>query len=300
MSIFKKKKICVTHNGAFHPDDIFATAALSILEKGNIKIIRTRDPKIISKGDYVYDVGGEYDGVRFFDHHQKGGAGTRENGIPYSSFGLIWRSFGEKICGSREVAEYLDKKIVQTIDADDNGIDLSLSRKDMKAFTISDIVYFFRPTLGEEQNQEEIAYDKFFKKTVSIFKDILNRNITKAQDLFKSISFLKDLYQKSKDKKIIILDKKYSWQDFFTEYPEPIYVITPRVDGTWKVESVRKSKFTFESRKMFPESWAGKRDKELADVTGISDAIFCHNGRFMVVAKSKESAIKLAQKALLA
>ena len=38
MSIFKKKKICVTHNGSFHADDLFAMAALSILNNGNIKI----------------------------------------------------------------------------------------------------------------------------------------------------------------------------------------------------------------------------------------------------------------------
>ena len=125
MSLFTKKKILVTHNGAFHADDLFATAILFILYNGKAKIIRSRDLEIIKSADIVYDVGGEYDGHRLFDHHQKGGAGARPNGIPYSSFGLIWRAYGEKICGDKEVAEFIDEKIVQPIDAVDNGVDIA-------------------------------------------------------------------------------------------------------------------------------------------------------------------------------
>jgi uncharacterized UPF0160 family protein len=96
MSFFNKKKILVTHNATFHADDIFATATLSLLLGGKVKVIRTRDEEIIRTGDYVYDVGGEYDAsINRFDHHQKGGAGKRENGIPYAAFGLLWKTYGE-------------------------------------------------------------------------------------------------------------------------------------------------------------------------------------------------------------
>ena len=43
---------------------------------------------------------------------------------------------------------------------------------------------------------------------------------------------------------------------------------------------------------------AALENKELADVTGIEDAVFCHKARFIVIAKSKEGAIKLAEIAL--
>jgi uncharacterized UPF0160 family protein len=39
-------------------------------------------------------------------------------------------------------------------------------------------------------------------------------------------------------------------------------------------------------------------NEELAQVTGVADAVFCHNKLFMAVAKSKEGAIKLAELAL--
>jgi uncharacterized UPF0160 family protein len=81
-------KIIATHNGNFHADDVFSVAALkSILPA--FKLIRTRDAELINKADIVIDVGGEYDPeAGRFDHHQRGGAGERENGIPYSSFGF--------------------------------------------------------------------------------------------------------------------------------------------------------------------------------------------------------------------
>ena len=50
--------------------------------------------------------------------------------------------------------------------------------------------------------------------------------------------------------------------------------------------------------KPLPESWGGKQDEELAQATGVQDARFCHRGLFMITAKSKEGAIKLAELAL--
>ena len=152
MNFFKKKKILITHNGSFHADDLFATATLSILNEGNVKIVRTRDQKVIATGDYVYDVGGIYDEkLNHFDHHQKGGAGKRENGIPYSSFGLVWKTYGEKLCDSKEVADKIDHKIVQPIDALDNGVDISLPKFDgVFSYGAEQIFLAFSPTWQED------------------------------------------------------------------------------------------------------------------------------------------------------
>jgi len=47
-----------------------------------------------------------------------------------------------------------------------------------------------------------------------------------------------------------------------------------------------------------PESWAGKSGEELEKVARVPGAIFCHSGRFLVVAKTKEAILKLAAIAL--
>ena len=81
-----------THPGNFHADDVFAIAALELVH-GPLEVVRTRDPERQAAADLRVDVGGRSDpAAGDFDHHQKGGAGTRENGIPYASFGLVWRA----------------------------------------------------------------------------------------------------------------------------------------------------------------------------------------------------------------
>ena len=228
-----------------------------------------------------------------FDHHQKGGAGERDNGILYSSFGLIWKKYGEEICGSKEVANKIESKIVIPVDANDNGINIFDVKGEIAPYLIQDVVFGFRPSWKEGED-----YDSFFMEALPFAIKILKREILKTKHNIEAENFVIKSYEEAKDKRIIILDNFYPWFDVLNEYSEPLYVVFKKGD-TWRVEAVRKEKFSFENRKSFPESWAGKRDKEMADASGVKDAIFCHNGRFLVVANSKEGAIALAEKALI-
>lgn len=303
MCIFKKQKILITHDGAFHADDLFAAATLSILNNGNVKIIRTRNPEIFKKGDYVFDVGGENDPDRDkFDHHQKGGAGQRENGIPYSSFGLVWKKYGEQICGDKEVADFIDRKIVMPVDAIDNGIDVSTSVfKDISDYSISAILKAFYPTWKE--NSSEV--DKIFLNEVQKLIPLLQREIKVAKDEVEGKKLIIEDYNKSADKRIIILSRpfhRYLVRDVLPNFPEPIYYICPSGHSNeWKVETVSMNPQTMDSRKLFPEEWRGylDGDEKLKKITGISDVIFCHKSGFLCHLKTKESAIALAEKALL-
>jgi uncharacterized UPF0160 family protein len=302
MNIFKKRKILVTHNGTFHADDLFAAATLSILNKGNITIIRTRDPKIILTGDYVFDVGGQYDGIRFFDHHQKGGAGQRENGIPYSSFGLVWKEFGEQICDSKEIAELIDKKIVCSIDAHDNGLDIIKPiYKDIFPYMADQIFLIYKPTWKEKIKDINLVFSEQIKNV----EQILLREIEVAKSDIEAINIMMDVYNKSKDKRIIIVDNdfpRYLYQDTLSRLEEPVYVVLPSGhSNSWKVEAIRISPDTMENRKRFPESWCGffVGDLKIKEVTGVNEASFSHKAGFLIIAESKEGAIKLAEKAII-
>jgi uncharacterized UPF0160 family protein len=304
MLLFNKKKILVTHNGSFHTDDLFAMATLSILHNGDVKIIRTRDSNVIAKGDYVCDVGGIYDPeTNRFDHHQKGGAGTRPNGIPYSSFGLVWNKYGEKICGGKEVADFIDKKIVQPIDAHDNGFDISVPHLDVFSYSAEQIFLANSPTWKENNN---FSMDKIFQKEVKKIIPLLLREIEVAKADVEGKNLIIKAYTESKNKRVIILNNsfpRYLIQDTLPLFSEPIYFIYPSGHGdSWKVEAVRENLTTLRSRKLFPESWRGlmNEDSKLKELSGVSDIIFCHQSGFFLHVKTKEGAIALAQKALLA
>ncbi|MDE2399849.1 MAG: MYG1 family protein [Patescibacteria group bacterium] len=289
-------KKLITHNGGFHSDDIFATAVLSfVLEKQNQKfeVIRTRDPEIIENGDYVYDVGGIYDEAKNrFDHHQIGGAGADESGIEYSSFGLVWKKFGAEICGSQKVADNIRKRLVAPIDGPDNGIDIFTNKfENISPYTIQDYFSSMQPTW----NEENLEIDKVFLEGVEIAKNILKREVILAKDLFEAEEKVTAIYNNTEDKRILTLDTHYPFDSILYKLAEPIFIIYPRPDTTWGIRAVRKNPKSFENRKNFPASWAGQRDEELQKITGVPDAVFCHRALFLVVAKSKEGAIKLAQ-----
>jgi len=283
----------VTHNGRFHADDVFAAATILTLHPRAI-LTRTRDEATIKAADVVFDVGGTYDVTTLrFDHHQIGGAGKRSNDIPYAAFGLVWKHWGEEVSGNKMIAEAVDKKLVQAIDAMDNGIDLSDAKiPELFPYTFQTITGSFGPTWKEDSENSDTS----FIELVHFAQKILQREIIQARDFLEAEKFVKAAYDTAENKKIIVLDANYPWQSILTLFSEPLYVVRQNVQtNDWKVEAVPVKIMNFENRKKLPESWAGKRDQELAAITGVADAHFCHNARFLAVARSKEGALKLAQ-----
>lgn len=298
-NIFQSKVKLVTHNGSFHADDVFAAATLSLLleKKGkNFEIIRTRDPKIIEKGDYVFDVGGVYDkDLNRFDHHQLSFKEIRKDNILYSSFGLVWGKFGLELTQSQKAKDFIDQKLVAPIDASDNGFDLVENKYDVSPYFMQYFFFAMNPTW----NENNLTNDEMFLKSVEIAKVILKREIIQAKDFILAEDRIKEDYEKAEDKRIVILDKDYSYENVLNKYPEPLFVIYPRTDKiSWGIRAIREDPKSFKNKKDFPKNWGGLREEDLQKVTGIEDAIFCHRALFLAVAKTKEGAIKLANLAL--
>jgi uncharacterized UPF0160 family protein len=297
-------KTIVVHNGTFHPDDVFAAAALLLLlesKNDTGTVIRTRDESVITSADFVCDVGGIFDPqLNRFDHHQIGGAGARPNNIQYASFGLVWKTYGLELCHNNQwVVDFVDQKIVAGIDATDNGQSIRDKKfEDVNPYEFNDIVVSFLPTWREDPS-EDLLLEKF-NEVVSLAKKILAREIVKATDISLADVEVEKIYHSTEDKKLIVLDRYYPWKKKIMEFPEPLLCVFPNnIVGTWIVYCVPEDMSTFTSRKNLPESWAGLRDNEFAEITGVSDAVFCHRARFMAVAKSKEGALEFAKKALL-
>ena len=288
-------KTIATHNGPFHADDVFAVAILKMLFP-KAKVIRTRDPEGYAKTDCRVDVGQQYnDETLDYDHHQKGGAGARENGIPYASCGLVWKHFGDQLVSAKQVQDQVDKSLIQVIDAGDNGVQTMKPVKDIFEFTLAQVISSYNPLWMETEKD----FDARFSKAVEFAQFLLKREMLKAEGIVKARRPIQEAIDVAKDKRYIILKKYYPWQDTVRELSdEVLFVISPTPGGTWSVNAVKKEKRSFVSRKNLPESWAGKIDADLQKETGVADARFCHNGRFIAIADSVESAEKLAKLAV--
>ena len=281
----------VTHDGNFHADDVFSIAALKCVFPA-FNLIRTRNTEIIEKGDIVLDVGGSYDAdASRFDHHQRGGAGEREDGIPYSSFGLIWKKYGVEICqGNEAVAASVDSGLVSTIDA----IDCGHVEGVVSGITLSQTISMFNPTW-----QEEGDFDGAFEEAVVFATRVLKRFIAAADGGLSAKAIVAKAIENAQDPRVIVLEKYTPWKRTVHALAEQaLYVIYPSQSGQWRIQTVPAELGSFEDRKSLPKAWAGLNGEELQQATGLEDAMFCHNGLFIAGCDSLESTMMMAEMAI--
>ena len=286
----------ITHNGTFHSDEVFSTVLLSkVLKKDILKLCRTSNIKEGITG-FVYDVGyGKY------DHHQPGGNGERKNGIKYSSFGLVWRDFGKDYLKQlnclqiEEVWSMVDKKLVQNIDAIDNGQLGKLTQFDFEVVTLPNLISMYNSNWDDEQaNQNEM-----FLKAVQFAQTVFDRFIISVVSKIRAKSRVEDAIENSKNQ-ILILEKFMPWKEFLLDSENEkakniLFVVFPSNRGGYNVYAVPKENGSFESRKLFPAKWAGLKDEELSKISGVATATFCHTGRFICATRTKEDATKIAR-----
>ena len=284
----------ITHNGTMHADDVFATAFLS-LYFNNFKVARVNEvPKDISSNVIVYDIGnGKY------DHHQSN-ARIRDNGIKYSSFGLLFEEYGLrylkklKLKNTKAIYNYLVKDFIEGIDAIDNGI-FPLIKADYKVKTVSDIIKIFNPSYLSND-----SLDEQFVKAVNLAETILIYELKNVVGKVEAGVKVKKLLNKTKGP-ILILDEYLPYEETILtslDGKKIKLVIYPSNRGGYAINTVPISTIDKTSRVYFPKNWGGLSNSDLEEVTGIKGSLFCHTNRFLMTAKDLDTAKKLAEIAI--
>jgi uncharacterized UPF0160 family protein len=303
--------LAVTHNGVFHADDVFAAAVLTLAQPG-VTIERTRDPQRIAQADIAFDVGGGP-----YDHHQPGGNGQRANGIPYASFGLVWRDFGEKVVGyptnrhdeamaawRQEVADEVDRLLVCQIDAHDNGVSLLSGEPvfdGVRPVLLASAIHWMNPASPSEVDDyaEDVeAGDHWrFANAVALARSILMRVIVHAGAVVDGRAVIAAAVANAADPRIVVLPSYVpDWQASLIQ-TDALYVVYPSA-GSWRCQGVPQALGRYEVRRDLPVAWGGLNGAELHRVTGVADATFCHKGLFIAGAASEAGAVALARAAL--
>ena len=286
---YKEFKRIGTHDGKFHADEVMATAILK--EIFEIEVVRTRDTKVLSNLDIVYDVGGGE-----LDHHGPDKV-HREDGTPFAACGLVWNKFGRQVLKYKDsslsedkvedMLHYIDRKLIEGIDALDNGIWIDTT--EIPLMNISSIIAGFNPNWKSDKDENEA-----FNEAVQVASSVLKNTIENKLSVFKARDYVVKAYEDRKIKELLILNEYCPYGEALRdidENNEVIFVIYPRKDS-YAMQTIRKD--DREDKKKLPKAWAGKNDEELAAVTGVKDAMFCHTGRFIATAGSLEGIMKLA------
>ena len=289
-----------THDGSFHADEVFALGALALLG-GELEIVRTRDRDALAAADLRVDVGFSSDPRSGdFDHHQREGAGARENGIRFASFGLVWGHYGRRLChGDADVADAVDAVLVQGIDANDNGQTLARPLVEgVRAMTVSDAVAAMNALWDEELSPA--GERERFDAAVAFAAGLIEREIASAAAGRRAVLVVQEATARSRDPRLVELEHNVPWKPTVVRSSaEALFVIYPKTKG-WGLEAVPRELGSFENRLDLPAAWAGLDGPELAALTGVDDALFCHAQRFLAVARSREGIRALAAQALAA
>jgi len=291
--------VAATHSGSFHADDVWAAAAMRLVNP-SLSILRTRDQALLDAADILFDVGRVFDSATCrFDHHQLGYAEARENGIPYSSFGLVWRELGQELCGSAAAASKVDRCLVQGVDAVDCG--MALTHKEAQpvtVMTISSAIGGFNPGWQDDTSPE--ARQEAFEQALSLAKAILQNTIRDANGMENARAAVAQ-GAILEEGRLLVLDRDVPWKETVLgapEYERVLYVVLPDGEVKWQVNTVPDYLGSFNNRKSLPLAWAGLDGAELDEVVGLKGCVFCHKGRFVAGHKTRDGALEMAQMAL--
>lgn len=282
----EKQKIprsCGTHDGTFHADEVTACALLWLFDMIEPDlIVRTRQPELLSRCEYVCDVGGIYDSdLKLFDHHQADYSG------PLSSAGMVLLYLKE--IGKLTESEYhaFNSAIIQGVDAHDNGKDPQIPG----LCTYSHIVSNFTP-INHDVDAESL--NNAFHEALHFAKDHLKRFWRRYQYIHSCRDVVVNVMRQSD--RFLLFEKSIPWMDCFFEFGgvnHPAeYVIMPS-GKHWKLRGIPPTpEDKMKVRRPLPLEWAGLLDADLKVVTGIGGSIFCHKGRFISVWETREDALK--------
>lgn len=314
----KEFMLIVTHSGKFHADDAWAVAVLNVLHPDS-QIVRTRDAAIIERADFAVDVGGIWDPASGrFDHHQKGFDGARQSGVVYASAGLVWREYGARCVAAlaaahtgqrlsddaaREIAYAIDADIVQYLDMSDTGA----ARNAPGSYGLSAVISGFNPNWLDEQRmgfgEPTEAYRLGqFRRAMELLTDIMINAVKYRVGATLAVEQVRQSEVLEDGKVLFLKNSALPWTSVVRkEMPKILFVISHNLgEQRYMLHTVPMSPETFDARADLPAAWAGLRDAELAAVTGVPDAGFCHNGRFIAAVKSYEGARVMARQALAA
>jgi uncharacterized UPF0160 family protein len=295
----------VTHSGGFHADELLSSVILTRLFP-QARLIRSRAPEWITPGAdrIIYDVGGAYDAAaQIFDHHQRG-APLREDGQPYSSFGLIWKHFGCDYLAASNLPEAhievlyasFDASFVLPIDLMDNGALSPSIAGPLAGLTLPSLLETLKPVFDEVGPDAE---DRAFQNALDIARSFVEARIAQSAAKLRAEALVQKAIEDAGQGRILELPMGMPFRTAVVKAGADhlLFVVHPR-DKDWCLTGIRRAEEGFELRANLPAAWAGLTNRDLEAACAVEGASFCHNGRFIAAAATREAALAMAELAV--
>ncbi|PHR24399.1 MAG: metal-dependent hydrolase [Hoeflea sp.] len=292
----------VTHSGGFHADELLSSVVLTRLFP-NARIVRSRSSEWITPASdrIIYDVGGAYDAeARIFDHHQRG-APLREDGQPYSSFGLIWKHYGRDYLAATGLPEAhietvhagFDASFVLPIDLMDNGAMSPSVAGPLAVLTLPVLLETLKPVFDDTDPE---ALERAFGEALAIARSFLEAKIAGSAAKLRAEDIVLKAVAEAGEARVLELPMGMPFRSAVMKSGADhlLFVVHPR-DKDWCLTGIRRADEGFELRADLPAAWAGLTNGDLEKACGVDGASFCHNGRFIAAAKTRDAVLAMAE-----
>lgn len=244
----------------------------------------------------------------------------RPDGAPYSSAGLLWAAHGRDAVrailagwGGEGVVERvwaeMDEQVVRLVDLADNGLrpvpgfgDEGLDRAARIAdgMALPSLIEILNMPWDADPADRAQAEDERFVKAAEIAGVFLDGRVERIRARVAACDAVLEAHARSADPRVLELDRGMPWQGPAHDADLPVlFAVYPDKGGdAWMIGCMPPEPGGFAQKLPLPEVWAGLRDAELARVSGVPDAVFCHLKRFVGAARSRQGALAMARIAL--
>lgn len=220
-----------------------------------------------------------------YDHHQKNRNGKRKNGIYYSSIGLLWKDLGKKYLEKINVKnidktfDYMDKELIQYIDAADNMQIEYLENK-----ITPDFIKLANPEWNEDISEEEA-----FVNALKLADEFWNVYIKHAIAEVQAIEIIKDKIKNSQNC-YVIFEKDMPYRKAINEVnnTKVKYLIFKSRREGYDIRTINSCRFK-------DEVVETKDINLVRKLTRICDLIYVDNNRKLCCTKTLKSAIELTK-----
>ncbi|SFR44677.1 Uncharacterized protein, UPF0160 family [Yoonia tamlensis] len=297
----------VTHSGGFHADELLSSVILTRLYP-QAQLVRSRDKQMLTPAAHkiIYDVGGDYDAqAQIFDHHQRPNP-LRADEQPFSSFGLIWQHYGQDYLATlgvpaddiAEIHAAFDAKFVLPIDLLDNGAMEPSVAGPLSILTLPSLLGSLKPVFDDPS---PTADDDAFVAALPVAGAFVEATVRNLAAKARARMLVNAAIAKAGSSPILELPMGMPYRSALDAAgaDHMLFVVTPRGDE-WTLGGIKLSNDTFDQRADLPAAWAGLTDQALEDACGVKGAKFCHNGRFIAVASSRDAIMAMAEIAVTA
>ncbi len=201
------------------------------------------------------------------------------------------------VAADQDVADAVDETLVQSVDANDTGQQLTRALIDgVRPMTITGLIGGFNARWDETHTPEQER--ERFDAAVAFARDVIAREVASAASGRRAERVVHEAIAAAPDPRVVELPVNAPWKQVLVpETADALFVIYPKRQG-FGLEAVPRELGSFDNRRDLPAAWGGLEGAALVAATGVEDALFCHAKRFLVVARSQAGIERLAELAL--